>query len=84
MAGDGLVGAYIARDLPAVRYAGQLGPASPWGVAVSADDTKLSDAVRTALDSMAGEGVLSAIRAKWAGDVPTFAVPTAADETGTP
>jgi ABC-type amino acid transport substrate-binding protein len=82
--GDGLVGAYIARDLPGVRYGGQLAPASPVGVAVSTDDTKLSDAVRSALDSMAGEGVLSAIRAKWVGDLPTFAVPVAADETGTP
>jgi len=51
---------------------------------VIADDTRLSDAVRTALDSMAGEGVLAAIRAKWVGDLPTFAVPVAGDETGTP
>ena len=82
--GDGLVGAYIARDLPGVRYVGQLAPASPVGVAVSADDAKLADAVRAALDSMAGDGVLSAIRTKWVGDLPAFAVPVAADETATP
>lgn len=67
VAGDALVGAYIARDLPEVRLAGQLAPAGPRAVAVSAENTELSDAVRTALDALATDGVFDAIRLKWVG-----------------
>jgi ABC-type amino acid transport substrate-binding protein len=81
--GDGLVGAYIIRDIPGARFAGQLGGASPVGVAVAADNTRLADAVRTALDSMAGEGVLAAIRSKWVGTLPALAVPASDAVTAT-
>ena len=81
--GDSLVGAYIIRDIPGVRFAGQLGGASPVGVAVTASNTTLGDAVRTTLDSMAGNGVLSAIRAKWVGALPVLVVPVSDVATST-
>jgi len=68
--GDAIVGAYIARDFPRVRFAGQLAPATPLTVAVAAENSTLSDAVRTALDELAADGVLGSIRAKWVGDLP--------------
>ena len=79
--GDTLVGGYIARDIPGVRFAGQLGDASPVGVAVDADNTRLGDAVRSALDALAADDVLSAIRVKWVGALPTLTTP--ASDTGT-
>ena len=76
--GDALVGAYIARDYPGVRFAGALDNAKPLGVAVSADNTKLADVVRTTLDSMAADGVLGTIRATWVGELPKL--PTGSDD----
>lgn len=73
--GDALVGAYIARDLPEVRFAQQLGSANPLGVAVATDNSSLSDAVRAALDELAADGVLDAIRSKWVGTLPRLTVP---------
>jgi ABC-type amino acid transport substrate-binding protein len=76
VAGDALVGAYIARDLSRVTYAGQLAPAHALGVAVSADDSKLSDAVRRQLDAMVADGVLEAIRSAWVGSLPKLVTPS--------
>jgi ABC-type amino acid transport substrate-binding protein len=71
-AGDALVGAYIARDMPGVHIAGQVGPADPLGIACVADNEKLVDAVRNALDSLAADGVLDQIARKWVGNLPRF------------
>jgi len=70
VAGDGIVGAYLLRDFPKVRFNGQLAPAGPLGVAVAKDAPVLEKAVRTALDELAGQGVLETLRRKWMGDVP--------------
>ena len=70
VAGDAFVGAYIGRDMPSVRYAGQVEPATPLGVAVAPSNTTLEDAVRSALDGLAGDGVLDAVRTKWVGSLP--------------
>lgn len=74
-AGDAIVGAYIARDFPRVRFAGILADPYPLGVAVAADNTALTDAVREALDELAADGVLENIRRKWVGDLPALDVP---------
>lgn len=79
--GDAIVGAYIARDMPTVRFAGQIEPAVPVGIAVATDNTTLEDAVRVALDGMAGDGILDAVRTKWVGSLPKLDVPTSSDET---
>ena len=78
--GDALVGAYIARDLPGVRYAGAIAPAHLLGVAVAADNTKLADAVRQTLDSLAGDGALDTIRSKWVDALPKLPL-TSGDES---
>lgn len=67
---DALVGAYIARDLAGVRYVGAISPAHLLGIAVLADNSKLSDAVRKSLDSLAADGALDTIRATWVGALP--------------
>ena len=80
--GDILVGAYIARDMPTVHFAGQMMPATPLAVAVSAENSTLEDAVRKALDKLATDGVLETIRAKWFGELPKLESPAASiDET---
>jgi polar amino acid transport system substrate-binding protein len=70
VAGDALVGAYIARDFPNVHLAGQVGDASLLGVGVAPDNTALGDATRSALDALSADGVLDAIRHKWVGELP--------------
>jgi polar amino acid transport system substrate-binding protein len=73
-AGDALVGAYILRAYPSVKYLGQAGSAYPLGVAVSQNDPKLEDKVRTVLDGLASQGVLATLRTKWFGDLPPLKV----------
>ncbi len=80
-AGDALVAGYIIRDMPTVHFAGQLEPAVPLGVAVALDNVALGDAVRNALDSLAADGVLDAIRAKWVGSLPKLKLPESADSS---
>jgi polar amino acid transport system substrate-binding protein len=75
-AGDALVGAYMVRDLPTLKYLGQIGTASPLGVGVSATKSKIETEVRTILDRLAAEGVLTTLRRKWAGDLPTLKLPS--------
>jgi polar amino acid transport system substrate-binding protein len=72
-AGDGIVGAYMLRDFPKVRFNGQMAPAVPLGVAVGKDGPELEQAVRGALDGLATQGVLETLRRKWTGDVPRLA-----------
>ncbi len=79
VAGDALVGAYIARDLPKVHLAGQLQSATLLGIAVAPENSSLSEATREALDGLAADGVLDAIRLKWVGDLAKLKV-DAADE----
>ncbi len=84
VAGDALVGAYIARDFPVVHLAGQIGPTMPLAVAVAADNTALNDAVRAALDELAAGDVLNTLRAKWVGEFPELAAPASDEETVSP
>jgi ABC-type amino acid transport substrate-binding protein len=81
-AGDAMIGAYIARDFPNVRFAGQLAPATPLSVAVSAENTALADTVREALDELAADNVLSSVRRKWVGDLPELSGPEAEEGSG--
>ncbi len=75
VAGDAIVGAYIARDFPTVRFSGQVGTARPLAVAVAKDNTELADALRTSLDKLATDGVLKTVRSKWVGDLPELQLP---------
>jgi len=84
VAGDAVIGAYIARDFPTVRYAGQLVGGTPLAVAVAVDNTALADAIRGELDSLAADGVLDTIRRKWVGDLPEIKVETAPAATPEP
>lgn len=70
IASDALVGAYIARDFAGVRFAGQPTQATLLGVGAAVDNTELADMVQVALDKLAADGVLDAIRAKWVGELP--------------
>ncbi|MDP2182846.1 MAG: transporter substrate-binding domain-containing protein [Actinomycetota bacterium] len=72
--GDAVVAAYIARDYPTVRYAGQAGTATALGVAVAVENTELEGAVRQALDTLAANGVLDTLRKKWVGELPELTV----------
>lgn len=74
VAGDAVVGVYIARDFPGLRVAGQLEPAVPVGVAVRKDAPELESKVRESLDALAAEGVLETIRSKWTTGMPELAV----------
>lgn len=74
VAGDALVGAYIARDTPGIRLVGQLAPAVPLGVAVRQDNTVLGHEVSSALDGLTADGVLDTIRAKWLGQLPRLKI----------
>jgi polar amino acid transport system substrate-binding protein len=73
VAGDSLIGAYIARDMPGVRFAGQITEAAPVAAAVAPDNSELSEAVRLALDELAADGVLTSVRRKWVGELPDLA-----------
>jgi len=74
VAGDAFVAAYIARDMDAVLFAGQLVPAIPYGVAVGTEATELEETVRSTLDTLASQGVLDTIRTKWVGRLPALDV----------
>jgi polar amino acid transport system substrate-binding protein len=87
MAGDALVEAYIGRNVPGLKYGGQLMPAFPIGVGVAQDKTKLETEVRAILDKLSSQGVLETFRRKWAGDdMPKFTLPAGESDqpTGTP
>jgi len=85
VAGDALVAAYIGRSVTGLKYGGQLAPAYPIGVGVAQDKATLEAAVRSVLDKLSSQGVLEALRRKWAGDLPKFTVPaSASDQTTTP
>ncbi|NTW28694.1 MAG: transporter substrate-binding domain-containing protein [Coriobacteriia bacterium] len=79
--GDALIGTYIGRDLGEIRFAGQIAPAHVLGVAVGSKNTVLGDAIRKALDALAGDGVLSTVRRKWVGDLPTLSIPVSSETT---
>ena len=72
--GDAVVGAYMLRDMPKLRFAGQAAPAQPISVAVAAQNAALEEAVREALDELAAGGILDSIRGKWVGDLPALSV----------
>lgn len=84
VAGDAFVGAYLARDLPGVQFAGQVGPAWPLSVAVAAENSGLGEAVREALDGLAADGVLDTLRRKWVGELPELESMASTDATDTP
>lgn len=78
--GSAIVGAYIARDFDHIRFAGQLAPATPFTIAVAAENTELADAVRLSLDELAADGVLDSVRSKWVGSLPALTVRDLSEE----
>jgi len=70
--GDAAVCAYIAQDYQGITFVGQYAPGEPIGIAIKKDATDLEEAVRSALDGLASEGVLNTIKAKWLGDFPVL------------
>jgi polar amino acid transport system substrate-binding protein len=84
VAADAAVGAYLARDFTGVTFVGQYAPAEPLGVLVMKDATDTETAIRDALDALASEGVLDAIRTKWVGSLPPLESAASEDATGTP
>lgn len=83
-AGGALVAGYIIRDFPNMHLAGQLEPATPLGVGVLPENTDLQTAVRGALDALAADRVLDAIRTKWVGKLPELVAAPSADASATP
>lgn len=84
VAGDAFVGSYIARDIPGIHFAGQVRPATALSVAVAADNAELGDAVREALDGLAADGVLDALRRKWVGELPELESAASAEASPAP
>lgn len=82
-AGDGIVGAYLLRSFPTLRFNGQIAPATPIGVGTAKDAPRLETAVRTALDELAAQGVMDTLRRKWVGDLPRF-VGASIEQSATP
>ncbi|MCX8007918.1 MAG: ABC transporter substrate-binding protein [Coriobacteriia bacterium] len=81
---DAFVGAYLARDFEGVRFSGSIGQPTPLGVLVAKDSPELETKVRETLDSMAADGTLTAIRAKWVGDLPELRMTDSDEETVSP
>lgn len=84
VAADAIVGSYIARDYPDVRFAGQYGAANALGVLVAPDSAELEAAVRETLDALAADGVLDTIRTKWVGSLPALQVTGSSEVTTAP
>lgn len=83
VAADAAVGAYIARDFERVVFAGQIGDATPLGVAVAPDNAELETAVREALNTIAANGVLETVLSTWLGDLPELSAPGFGSSEGT-
>ena len=66
---DSFMGGYLATAYPDIALAGALSMPETRGVAVSAGNIELQDAVRNALDVMAADGELRQIRSRWVGDL---------------
>lgn len=81
---DAAVGAYLARDFAGATFVGQYGSAEPLGVVVAKDATDLEAAIREALDALASEGVLDAIRTKWVGALPSLEAAASEDASAMP
>ena len=80
VAGDALVGAYLARDFETVAFSSQLAPATPIGITVATDAAELEAVIREALDTLASAGILDTVRAKWVDDLPVLETATIAEE----
>ncbi len=77
VAGDAVVGAYLARDVDGIEFSFQLDAAAPIGVAVGEGAEEFEIEVRALLDSMQADGVIDTIRSKWVGDLPKLELPEA-------
>lgn len=81
---DAFVGAYLARDYDSIAFIAALGEPTPLGALVAKDSPELETSVREVLDTMAADGTLAAIRAKWVGGLPEMQGDAGAERTGTP
>lgn len=84
VAGDAFVGAYIIRDMPGLHFAGTAGPVTPLAAATAAENETLAEAVRAALDELAADGVLDALRRKWVGALPDLGASPSRTTTPSP
>ena len=67
-------GGYLASLHPGVAFAGSLEAPETSGIAISASNTALVNAVQTAFDTIAGNGVLQSLRVRWVGTMPTLTI----------
>lgn len=72
--GDTVVGTYLLKDFPKIKYVGQAASASTLGIATKSDNKTLGDATRAALDELAADGVLDSIQNKWVDGLPKLKV----------
>lgn len=70
-------GAYLAAAYDGINFAGTLNAPLPVGIAVAAEKNTVQEAVRQALDSISANGVMSIVRSRWIGGMPSI---TASDE----
>lgn len=67
---DSFMGGYLATSYPDISLAGALSLPETRGIAVSATNVELQNAVRVALDAVAASGEQQAIREAWVGNLP--------------
>lgn len=83
---DSVMGGYLATGYADISLAGALALPDARGVAVSAGNVELQNAVLAALDSITSNGVLRSIRETWVGDLSSITtanqiIPVAEDGT---
>ena len=69
---DSFMGGYLAVTYDDIEFAGALEMPRNRGIAVSGADVELSGAVQSALDTLATNGVESAILRDYVGDLPSI------------
>lgn len=69
---DSLMGGYLATGYPEISLAGALSLPDMRGVAISAVNVELQNAVLAALDAVTSNGTLRTIRESWVGDLPAI------------
>ncbi len=67
---DSLMGGYLAMNYGNISFVGALALPDMRGIAISAANTDLQQAVIDALDTITSNGILRAIRESWVGDLP--------------
>lgn len=69
---DSYAGAYLANQHPGMAFAGALEAPTTSGIAVSAPNAELVDAVRSSFETISANGIFEGVRARWVGTMPTL------------